>query len=158
MANRAGFSRGRPAPSNFNEGTETQVGMWGQLKKRNERGQTFVEFTLALPILIVLLFGIIQFGIAFHSYITLTDATRAGARKAAVSRFLPASERSGAVITAVRNSAQNLDQAQLTPSVASSWERGSDVTVSATYPYEINLFGIPVRSGNLTSSTTERVE
>src|SRR3712207_7744081 len=45
---------------------------------RSESGQTFVEFALALPILIVLLFGIVQFGIAFHSYITLTDATRAG--------------------------------------------------------------------------------
>lgn len=132
--------------------------MWGQLKKRNERGQTFVEFTLALPVLIVLLFGIIQFGIAFHSYITLTDATRAGARKAAVSRFLPANERSGAVATAVRNSAQNLDQALLVPSVDSTWAPGADVTVTVTYPYEINLFGIPVREGLLTSKTTERVE
>ena len=135
-----------------------QVGMWGIRKKRNERGQTFVEFTLALPIMLVLLFGIIQFGIAFHSYITLTDATRAGARKAAVSRFLPASQRAGAVSTAIRNSAQNLDQSKLTPSVSSSWVRGADVTVTATYPYSISLFGIPVRNGTLTSSTTERVE
>jgi Flp pilus assembly protein TadG len=132
--------------------------MWGQKRTQSERGQTFVEFALALPILLVILFGIIQFGIAFHSYITLTDATRAGARKAAVSRFLPASERTSAVTTAVRNSAQNLDQAQLTPSVSSSWTRGADVTVTATYPYEIKLFGIPVKNGTLTSSTTERVE
>jgi Flp pilus assembly protein TadG len=132
--------------------------MWRLKRRRNERGQTFVEFALALPILIVLLFGIIQFGIAFHSYITLTDATRAGARKAAVSRLLPAGERTGAVTTAVRNSAQNLDQTRLTPSVVSTWERGSEVTVSATYPYEIRLFGIPVRNGLLTSTTKERVE
>lgn len=123
-----------------------------------ERGQTFVEFALALPVLLVLLFGIIQFGIAFHSYITLTDATRAGARKAAVSRFLPAAERSGAVAQAVRDSAQNLDQTKLTPSVSSTWVRGGEVTVSATYPYEIKLFGIPVRNGTLTSTTKERVE
>jgi Flp pilus assembly protein TadG len=134
------------------------VGMWGQRKTRDERGQTFVEFALALPILIVLLFGIIQFGVAFHSYITITDATRAGARKAAVSRFLPASQRTSAVVTAVRNSAQNLDQAKLAPSVTSTWTRGGDVTVSATYPYEIRLFGIPVKNGTLTSTTTERVE
>jgi Flp pilus assembly protein TadG len=132
--------------------------MWGQLRKRKERGQTFVEFALALPVLMVLLFGIIQFGIAFHSYITLTDATRAGARKAAVSRLVPAAERTTAVTQAVRDSAQNLDQGQLTPSVSSTWVRGGEVTVSATYPYEIKLFGIPVKNGLLTSTTKERVE
>lgn len=132
--------------------------MWERNRSWNERGQTFVEFALALPVLVVILFGIIQFGIAFHDYITLTDATRAGARKAAVSRFLPAGERTGAVVTAVRNSAPNLNQGDLTPSVSSSWVRGTDVTVTATYPYEIRLFGIPVRDGTLTSTTKERVE
>ena len=37
------------------------------------------EFTLVLPVLAILLFGIIQFGITFNNYITLTDAVRAGA-------------------------------------------------------------------------------
>jgi hypothetical protein len=32
------------------------------------------------------------------------------------------------------------------------------VTVEASYPYSINLLGIVVASGDLTSSTTERVE
>lgn len=132
--------------------------MWGKSSRKNERGQTFVEFALALPILVVLLFGIIQFGVAFHDYITLTDATRAGARKAAVSGSLDPSQRQGAVIGAVRGSAQNLDQSQLDASVTSSWGHGDDVTVTATYPYTIDLFGIPVASGNLSSSTTERVE
>ena len=44
------------------------------------------EFALILPILVLLLFGIIQFGIAFNHYLTVTDAARAGARKAVVSR------------------------------------------------------------------------
>ena len=53
---------------------------------REERGQTMTEFAIVLPILIVLLFGIVQFGILFNNYVTLTDAVRAGARAAAVSR------------------------------------------------------------------------
>jgi Flp pilus assembly protein TadG len=132
--------------------------MWRRKRTQGDCGQTFVEFALALPLLVVILFGIIQFGIAFHDYITVTDATRAGARKAAVSRPLSPSQRTEAVVTAVRNSAQNLDQAALTPSVTSTWEPGADVTVTATYPYEIRLFGIPVQNGTLTSTTTERVE
>ena len=48
------------------------------------------EFALILPLLVVLLFGIIQFGIIFNNYVTLTDAVRAGAREAAVSRQIAA--------------------------------------------------------------------
>ena len=35
---------------------------------------------------------------------------------------------------------------------------GEDVTVSAAYPYDISLLGFVVKSGDLTSTTTERVE
>ena len=45
-----------------------------------------VEFALVIPILCVVLFGVIQFGILYKNYVTLTDAARVGARKAAVSR------------------------------------------------------------------------
>ena len=49
---------------------------------KSEQGQSITEFALALPILALLLFAVVQFGIAFNNYVTLTDATRAGARKA----------------------------------------------------------------------------
>ncbi|HEY8644492.1 MAG TPA: TadE family protein, partial [Gaiellaceae bacterium] len=55
---------------------------------RNEDGQAAAEMALVLPVLAAILLAIAQFGIAFNNYITLTDATRAGARKAAVSRFV----------------------------------------------------------------------
>ena len=35
---------------------------------------------------------------------------------------------------------------------------GADVTVSATYPYSIDILGWVVKAGNLTSSTHERLE
>ena len=109
-----------------------------------------------LPILALLLFGVIQFGIVFNHYVTLTDATRAGARKAAVSRRLQ--NPVGVASAAVRSSAKDLEQSDLNVSVASSWTPASDVTVTATYPYSISLLGVVVKSGRLSSSTTERVE
>ena len=114
------------------------------------------EFALVLPILALLLFGVIQFGIVFNNYITLTDATRAGARKAAVSRR-DADPRS-ACIAAIRASASNLIQSRLTPNCESTWLPGEDVRVTATYPYSISLLGLFSKAGNLTSTTTERVE
>jgi Flp pilus assembly protein TadG len=123
---------------------------------RNERGQTLTEFALVLPILALLLFSVIQFGIAFNNYITLTDAVRAGARKGAVARRL--SNPQAAVTTSVRNAATDLKSSDLQITVNSTWAQGSDVTVTATYPYSINLLGVVVKSGRLHSSTTERVE
>ena len=45
-----------------------------------------VEFTLLFPVLALLLFGVIQFGIAFNNYLALTDAVRAGSRQASSRR------------------------------------------------------------------------
>ena len=115
-----------------------------------------VELAMVLPILAVLLFGVIQFGIVFNNYLTLTDATRAGARAGAVARN--DSNPAGETTSAVQTSASDLNQSNLSVSVNSSWTQGSDVTVTATYPYSINLLGWVIASGNLSSKTTERVE
>jgi Flp pilus assembly protein TadG len=127
---------------------------------KREQGQTMAEFTLVLPVLAILLFGVIQFGIVFNNYLAVTDAVRAGARQAAVARYLPADEREEAVVDKVTASAGGLDTSKLDITVEPSddWEAGSDVTVTASYPYSINLLGKVVTSGDLTSQTTERVE
>ncbi len=114
------------------------------------------EFALILPVLALLLFAIIQCGIVFHNYVTIADATRAGARKAAVSRDLP--DPAAAATAAVRSSASGLDSGDLDVSVSSSFDRGADVTVTTSYPYSISLLGLVVKSGRITSKTTERVE
>jgi len=121
-----------------------------------EKGQSMAEFAIVLPILVVFLFGIIQFGILFNNYVTLTDAVRAGARTAAVSR--QDSDPVGEAASMVRSSAANLDQSNLNVSVSSDWQSGDDVTVTATYPYSISLLGWVVNSGSLSTTTTERVE
>jgi Flp pilus assembly protein TadG len=127
---------------------------------REERGQTAVEFALVAPALIAFVLGIWQLGVAFHDYVTLTDAARAGARQAIVARF------SGGSLTdaqqAVRNSAGDLDQSQLGVSVTDpNWNTaGSTVTVTATYPYSLNipLLGITITSGNLSATAKEQLE
>jgi Flp pilus assembly protein TadG len=128
------------------------------LSLRSEDGQAATELALVIPILLVILYAITQFGILFNNYITLTDATRTGARKAAVSRFT--GDQGTAAGLAVRAAASNLTPSKLNVSVTSSdWTvPGSDVTVTATYPYDLNILGWVIQSGNLTSTTKERLE
>ena len=53
-------------------------------RKNGEKGQALVEFTLLVPIFLLLLFAIIDFGMGFYSWITVTNAAREGARLGAV--------------------------------------------------------------------------
>jgi Flp pilus assembly protein TadG len=123
---------------------------------KNERGQTMTEFAMVLPLLVVLLFGVIQFGIAFNNYVSLTDAVRAASRKAAVSR--ESGNPAGACTTAAFNAAGDLKASSLSVTCSSTWQPGADVTVTGTYPYSINLLGWVVKSGNLKTEIKERVE
>jgi Flp pilus assembly protein TadG len=56
-------------------------------KLRNEKGASAVEFALVLPIFVMVIFGIFQFGIAFNNWIAITHAAREGARLAAVGQY-----------------------------------------------------------------------
>jgi Flp pilus assembly protein TadG len=123
---------------------------------RGEQGQAMTEFALVLPVLVVVLFAIVQFGIVFNHFVALTDAVRAGARKAAVSRQTndPVAVAKNAVIAAGGNIA--IDPSDIT--VTSDWQAGDDVTVKATMPASLNLGLLTITLPALHSSTTERVE
>jgi hypothetical protein len=52
-----------------------------------QEGASTVEFALIVPILVMLIFGLFQFGIAFNNYLAITHAAREGARLAAVGKY-----------------------------------------------------------------------
>jgi Flp pilus assembly protein TadG len=116
------------------------------------------ELAVVLPVLLLLVLGILQLGIVFNNYLTLTDAVREGARTAAVSRQY--ADRVDRVKTKVRASASNLDtsDAKLPITVDSTWQPGDDVTVTAKYEYSISLVGMVIASGWLSTKSVERVE
>lgn len=100
-----------------------------------ERGQALVEFAFVSIIFFILVFGIIDFGLGLHSWITVTNASREGARLGAVH----ATE--GEIITQVKNSAKNLDPTDLTITVTNADPEGDSigqpVTVKVVYKYDL---------------------
>jgi Flp pilus assembly protein TadG len=129
-------------------------------RNKNEHGQAMVEFAVILPVLLLILFAILQFGVVFNNYIQVTAAAREGARKAAVSRSLGTSAAETAATTSAKGAAPGLKQNSITVSFPNSptFAQGSDVAVKVTYPYAISIIGLVVASGNLSSTTTMRVE
>lgn len=53
---------------------------------RNQNGATAVEFAIILPVLILVLFGIIEFGLVLFNKQIITNASREGARAGIVNR------------------------------------------------------------------------
>jgi Flp pilus assembly protein TadG len=135
---------------------------------RQEDGQGMVEFAMVLPILMAVMLGIVQFGIIFNNYETLTDASRVAARRAATTRFI--GDNGASARQAAKDAASNLKltDAQIEvsscapgtyPCTTSDWTAtGNEVTVKLTYPYSIKILDWSVKSGNLTVIQKERLE
>jgi Flp pilus assembly protein TadG len=58
--------------------------LWLRRFIKNNRGQTLVEFALLLPVLLLILGGMIDFGLVYHEQLVMTAAAREGARVAVV--------------------------------------------------------------------------
>ncbi len=116
-----------------------------------ERGAAAVELALLLPILLVLVFGIVEFGRAYNTKLQLSAAVREGARALALGK--PSTE----VLTTVSNAAPGLDAAALAApgavtTSASPCLTGTPATVTVSYPF---TYSVPfVNSATVTLSAT----
>jgi Flp pilus assembly protein TadG len=126
-----------------------------------ERGQAIVEFAIVVPLLVLTLTAILQFGIAFTHYVTITEAARNGARAAVVARADGLSAMEDRAEAAARRSAPDLqDDAgfRVVTSAPDGAEAGRDVTVTVEAPLRLSLIGLPVVNTTMESRTTMRIE
>ncbi len=105
-------------------------------KARGDRGAMLVETAMVLPILILLIFGIVEFGRAYNTQITLTHSAREGVRELAITQD------PGQAATTAKNAATSLDPAQISVTTTTCTV-GSPVELTVSYPftYDIPLFG-----------------
>lgn len=64
-------------------GADSQSGI-ARLTYRSNAGAAAAEFALLLPLLLLLFFGIVQYGLMFFTYNNMSNAAREGARALAV--------------------------------------------------------------------------
>lgn len=97
---------------------------------QSERGATLVEFGIVVPLLVLFLFGIIEFGFVYNDYLSLRSAAREGGRLAAVNNGCVGSN-SGCVASAT---AQRDDLLADTRAKISGLSGSTGVLVSVALP------------------------
>ena len=118
------------------------------MRKLNERGAVAAEFALLLPVLLTILFGIIEFGMIMYGREIVTNASREGARAGIIQRIPPLT--AGEITTVATNylTGTGVNPAQVTITVpASGGTTGTPVTVAATYNYPWLIPYIPIMLG-----------
>lgn len=120
-----------------------------------ERGATAVEFALVLPILLVLVIGIIEFGRAYHVQTTLSNAARDGARVMALQDSATAAR------ATAKDSASGLSLTDsmiaVTPTrCASDMAAPGQVSVTIAYPFALVSGLLPLDDFTLTGRGTMR--
>lgn len=107
---------------------------------KDHRGAAAVEFAIVLPVLLVLLLGIIDFGYAFYVQGALSNAAREGARDMAIHNS-PAAARIRVQQAATPLVVPNTAAAIAISPAACAPNTNVTVTVTYTYTYLTGFFG-----------------
>lgn len=123
--------------------------------RRNEKGQSLIEFALILPVLLLLVLGMLEYGWMLNAKITVTGAAREGARASSVVGI----DNSGDVYDVATEAANRymgtsvLGSDDVTVTVTSE-----NVTVTISYE-KAPLVGLYIKNAmTLTSTVTMRME
>jgi Flp pilus assembly protein TadG len=122
--------------------TQVTVKTGKRNRRDGEKGQNLVEFAMVVPIFLILVFSIVDFGMGFHAWITVTNAAREGARIGAVGAD------SATIEARVEDTAGSLISDDIAVTVVNAQGApGDSVSVDVQYDYELitplsNLLGI----------------
>jgi len=148
------------------------------LRASDETGQSLIEFALCLPMLMLIVTGLLSFGLTLNNYILLTNATAVGARQLAISRgqtvdpcalvvsavntAAPLLTTTKYVFTFVLNGASysgtTCSSSSTTTGAAANLVQGAPAKVTVTYPNSLGVYGMNFGTGTLQAQTTELVQ
>ncbi|MEX2532300.1 MAG: TadE/TadG family type IV pilus assembly protein [Gemmatimonadota bacterium] len=130
-------------------GSKREVGRKrrGRSRLKDRGGQALAEFVLVVPVLLLLVFGIVEFGLAFRTHQIVTNTAREGARVA----VLPTGDDAGVIdVVEDRLSSSGLDPAAATitlrcdgagETLCTGDRAGRLSDVEIAYPYQFFVLG-----------------
>jgi uncharacterized protein (UPF0333 family) len=122
----------------------------------SEKGQSIVEFALILPLVILMIFGILDFGRVFHAYLAIDHAGREAARAASIGK-----DNTTILNTAVNDATSiGLKSEQVVIDPSGSRSSGTEAKITISYPvtFLTPIIGNLISPLTLTNTTVMRVE
>lgn len=130
--------------------------------RETDAGQALVEFALVLPVMLLMLFALVDFGRGFYSWLIVTNAAREGARVGATQKPLTDIQQR------ITDSAAGIDTSDLTITVTNvQGPRGQPIVVDLSYDFTfvtpigniLNLMsGGTLNAPTITSTASMRLE
>ena len=135
----------------------------------SQSGQAVIELALTLPLLLVIVMGIFDFGLMFQRYEVVTNAAREGARVGVLPNYTTADAQARAqqYLTSggLSSSSATIDATVAATTFGTPAKTVNQVTVTVAYPYTypfigpiLNLVGGSLGSVTLQGVSTMRVE
>lgn len=118
----------------------------------SERGAELIEFALVLPILLLLIAGVVDFGMMFQAYEVVTNAAREGARVGVLPNYQAVDVQTR--VTAYCNAAGltgctvNPPAQNVTVTTTAGSFTAKSVRVSYTYTFAVLGMAAPLFGGN----------
>jgi len=148
-----------------------------RIHRSGERGSALVELAMALPILMLMLTGIFSFSVALYQKLQLAEALSNGGRVLAAARGEadPCSTATAAIYAAAPSLDQNSMKLSYTisgvsystgttscpgPSGAANpnMTAGGSAQIIATYPCNLNIYGLKFASCSIGTQITENIQ
>lgn len=141
-------------------------------RRGNQLGQSLVEFSIVVPVLLLVMSGLVSFGFALHNDVALTNAVNLGAQSLAFSRGQTA-DPCATAYSAISGAAPSLTNGLTLNFVingtsysavtsctaaASDMVQGASAQITASYPCTLAVVGMSFSPCALQSQVTELIQ
>jgi Flp pilus assembly protein TadG len=127
--------------------------------RHDTRGQALIEFALILPILLLLVLGILEFGRAWNLAQMMSDVAREGTRRAVIADGATEQEVKDFMALKLETAGVPIEAITIDfTATGGTWHTGEMQTCTIRIPYSWMFFGRAFRPITLTSSFTMRME
>ena len=138
----------------------------------NRSGQSLIEFSLVMPMLLITVTGMLAFGITMHNFLVLTNGVNSAVQMVAMSRG-QTTDPCASAYTSMQSAAPDLVPANLSftfvingttytstscTAGAANMVQGATAQLTVTYPCTLAVYGMVVPSCTLGARTAELIQ
>jgi Flp pilus assembly protein TadG len=146
--------------------------LWKWAAAGSKRGQSLVEFSLVMPMLLITMTGMLSFGIVMHNFVVLTNAVGSTVTLLSMSRG-QTTDPCALAYTAMQSGAPSLTPGSLgftfvingstyttttCTAAAAGMVQGASAQMKVTYPCTLAIYGLSSNVCSLAAQTAEMIQ